>query len=100
MIRATDLRLLPPDHLGVFEPALAEPPAGDRGGCAAITGFGEREIDEPVLFESRTQYHVEKSALPACVNLWDSGERFGDASVRSHHAQSPSTFSDKHPFVR
>ena len=94
MIRATDLRLLTPDHLGVFEPALAEPPAGDRGACAAIAGFGKREIDEPVLLEFRTQYHVEQPALPACVNLRDSGERFGDAAVRSHQAQSPSTFGD------
>ena len=67
---------------------------------AAIAGFGKRKIDESVLFEFRTQDHVEQPALPACVNLRDSGERFGDASVRSHHAQSPSTFSDKHALVR
>src|SRR5688500_4958590 len=55
MVGAADFGLLAPDHLGIFQPALAEAATRDRGACAALAGLGERDVDQPIFFKGRAQ---------------------------------------------
>src|SRR5690606_19299234 len=97
---AVDLRCLTPQHLHIFERAIAETTARDRRPAAAVTGLGEREIHEPVLLECRAQRQIEQAALAARRNLRHTFERRGNRAACVDRSQTTGALADEHRAIR
>jgi hypothetical protein len=64
MIAACGFRTRAEDDGHILQTVLGEMGACDGGRRPALTGLGEREVEEPAGCEIRRQREIEQAALP------------------------------------
>ena len=100
MTSAARLREGAEQHLNVFQPAAAKPPARDFRAGAAPGTARVAQVHPSVLLEVRVEGYVEEAALAARVHPGHAGDRLGIEAARRHRAEPARAFGHEQPAVR
>ena len=100
MASAARLREGAEQHLNVFQPAAAKPPARDFRAGAAPGTARVAQVHPSVLLEVRVEGDIEEASLAARVHPGHAGDRLGIEAARRHRAEPARAFGHQHPAVR